>query len=442
MGNILLTMRGIDKSFASVKVLDKVDFNVYCSEVMALLGENGAGKSTLMKILSGIYKKDGGEIIYNNEVVDFNSPHDAYNKGIYIIMQEVNLISEFTVAEAIYLGIEPVKQMGKIHWKKINENVSRVLMDLKLPFSGSVKVKNLSVGNQKMVELARAIIFNANLIIMDEPTDALTHMEKDILFNVIKNLKGNGKSIIYITHRLDEVFEICDRVTVLRDGKAVYEDKAANVNKNILISKMAGQVEIKDVYWEETKRDTEILKVNKVKNQFIKDVSFLVHGSEIFGIYGLVGSGRTALAKTIYGIYKCDSGEITLRGSPLKLRSCISAKERGIIYISEDRKSEGLILNLTIRENTTLSSLRKYSQHFGIINSEREKYAVNEYVKKLKIKANSIEDKVLYLSGGNQQKVCFAKGLDCDPTVLRLDEPTRGVEVVDRREIYRIIKFL
>lgn len=442
MGNILLKMKGISKSFSSVKVLDNIDFNIYKSEVMALLGENGAGKSTLMKILSGIYSKDKGEIIYNNEIIDLKSPLQAYQKGIYIIMQELNLISEFTVAEAIFVGIEPLKRYRTIDWDLMTKRAAELLNSLKLSFSEQEFVKNLSVGNQKMVELARAIVFNANIIIMDEPTDALTNVERDVLFNVINDLKMKGKSIVYITHRLDEVFEICDRVTVLRDGKAIYEEETAKVNKGVLINKMVGISKLKEDYWEYIKKGNEVLTVNKIENAFIKNVTFSLFEKEIFGIFGLVGSGRTALAKTIYGYYKYNSGEIALRNRHIQLKDCVQAKELGIIYISEDRKSEGLIVELTVKDNVTLSSLRKYCKFYGIIDKKKEYKSVKGYVSKLNIKVNSIDDKVVYLSGGNQQKVSIAKGLDCDPLILILDEPTRGVDVGARREIYNIINEL
>lgn len=442
MDNILLKMKGINKSFSSVKVLDNVDFNVYKSEVMALLGENGAGKSTLMKILSGIYSKDDGEIIYDNETIDLKSPFQAYNKGIYIIMQELNLISEFTVAEAIFLGIEPLKALRTIDWNSVNKRAAELLNSLNLSFSEQVFVRNLSVGNQKMVELARAIVFNANIIIMDEPTDALTNVEKDILFNVIRDLKGSGKSVVYITHRLDEVFEICDRVTVLRDGKAVYEEKTSKVTKGILINRMVGISKLKENYWENIERGDEVLKINKIENIYIRDITFSLFEKEILGIFGLVGSGRTALAKSIYGYYKCNSGEIFLRKRCVKLKDCLQAKELGIIYISEDRKNEGLIVELAVKENITLSSLRKYCKFCGVIDRKKEDRTVKSYISKLNIKVNSIDDKVVYLSGGNQQKVSIAKGLDCDPLILILDEPTRGVDVGARREMYNIINDL
>jgi ribose transport system ATP-binding protein len=442
MDNILLKMKGINKSFSSVKVLDSVDFNIYKSEVMALLGENGAGKSTLMKILSGIYTKDSGEILFNNEVIDLKSPLQAYRRGIYIIMQELNLIPEFTVAEAVFLGIEPLKFLKTIDWSYVNEKVAELLKSLSLSFSEKELVKNLSVGSQKMVELARALLFNAHIIIMDEPTDALTNVERDILFKVIRDLQNMGKSIVYITHRLDEVFEICDRVTVLRDGKAIYEDITPNVSKGILINRMVGISKIRENYWEDIEKGEEVLKVDNIKNIFIHNVTFSLYEKEILGIFGLVGSSRTALAKTIYGYYKCDSGEIQLKKNPIKLKDCLYAKEKGIIYISEDRKNEGLIVELTVKENITLSSLKKYCKTFDVINRVKEDKSVEDYINKLRIKVNSKEDKVVYLSGGNQQKVSIAKGLDCDPIILILDEPTRGVDVGARREIYNIINEL
>jgi ribose transport system ATP-binding protein len=442
MENILLMMKGINKSFSSVKVLDNVDFNIYKSSIMALLGENGAGKSTLVKILSGIYPKDSGEIIYNNEILDLKTPLQAYKKGIYIIMQELNLIPEFTVAEAMFMGIEPLKTLRRINWDIVYKKTSELLNTLKVSFSEKDIVKNLSVGNQKMVELARAMLFDANIIIMDEPTDVLTNVEKDILFNVIQNLKNMGKSLVYITHRLDEVFEICDRVTVLRDGKAVYEESITNVTKEILIKQMVGITKIREDFWENTAKGAEVLKVERIENSFIKDITFSLYEKEILGIFGLVGSGRTALAKTLYGNYKYFRGDIFLKNRHIKLKSCIHAKELGIVYVSEDRKDEGLIVDLTVKENITLSALRKYCRCGYVIDSKKESKSAINYVNKLRIKANSIDDKVVYLSGGNQQKVSIAKGLDCDPVILILDEPTRGVDVGARREIYNIINSL
>ncbi|MDY6821691.1 MAG: sugar ABC transporter ATP-binding protein [Deferribacterota bacterium] len=442
MGEKVLSAININKSFFSVKVLIDVTFNVYKGEAMALLGENGAGKSTLVKILTGIYKKDNGSIVYNGEELEFKSPLEAYNSGIYILMQELNLISELTVAENIFLGRQPVNNFKKINWKYMYDYTKHLLDDLSLDIKPNELVKNLSVANQKMVELARAIYFNANIIIMDEPTDALTDVERNVLFTIIRDLKNKGKSIVYITHRLEEIFEICDRVTVLRDGRLVLEEKIDQVNKNLLINKMVGESLVSDNYFVKCSTKNNLFKVDNLSNDYLKDISFTINEGEALGVFGLIGAGRTYLAKTLFGIYPKYKGRIYLRGKKLLLKNCREAKNCGIIYVSEDRKNEGLVVDLTVSENITLSSLDKYIRLFKIIDFKKLRISVLDYTKKLRIKVFSIDQKVVYLSGGNQQKVSIAKALDTSPTVLILDEPTRGVDVKARREIYSIVNEL
>lgn len=434
----ILEMKNVTKEFPGVKALDDVHLNVYKERVMALLGENGAGKSTLMKILSGVYKKTSGTVKYNGDIIDPKNPKHAQELGISIIHQELNLIEELSIGENIFLGREPKNKFGMIDWKTLNQKAKELLIPLNIKESPETKVKSLSVGKKQMVEIAKALSFDAKLIIMDEPTDALTDQETIKLFKVIDKLKKDGKSIVYISHRLKEIFEICDDITILRDGQFIAEKLVKDINEDILVELMVGRKLEEQYPYKEHKTEDIIFEVKNLSNKYIKDISFNMQRGEILGVAGLMGAGRTELAKTLYGHYKYDKGEIILNGEELILKNERDALISGISYVSEDRKKDGLVLGMSVKENISLSGLENIAK--GIfINKEEEKKIAYDYKEKISIKTPSLNQKVKNLSGGNQQKVSISKSLVTDPKILILDEPTRGVDVGAKKEIYELM---
>lgn len=433
----ILKMTNIVKEFPGVKALDGVNIELHEGKVMALMGENGAGKSTLMKILSGVYKKDGGEIFYQGKKEDIKGPKDATKKGIAIIHQELNLVNDLSIGENIFLGREPKKGF-KIDFNKLHSDSEVLLKRLNIDKSSRELVKNLSIGEKQMIEIAKALSLDAKIIIMDEPTDALTDKEADSLFKVINELKSDNKAVVYISHRLKEIFEICDYITVLRDGKYVGQEEIANLTEDKMIEMMVGRKLTDQFPRLEVEKGETILKLENVSNKFVKNISFEVKAGEILGISGLMGAGRSELAKTIYGHLPLESGRIIKKGKELNLKSSSDGVKNRIAYVSEDRKGDGLILDLSIRENMTLSSLERISNSF-IIDKNKEKERVNSYIDRIRIKTPSIEQLIKNLSGGNQQKVAIAKALMIHPDVLILDEPTRGVDVGAKKEIYDLI---
>lgn len=433
----VLKMQNISKSFPGVKALDDVHLNVYAGEVMALLGENGAGKSTLMKILSGVYKKDAGSIIYKGQEIEVSSPAESTRMGIAIIHQELNLIDHMKVYENVYLGREITNSFGILNKSEMIKNTKRVLDKLNIDIDPNDKVGSLSIAQQQMVEIAKALLVDANIIILDEPTDTLTDKEADILFSIVNELKEQKIGIVFISHKLDEIFKICDRVTVLRDGKFIDERLVSEIDEYLIIKMMVGR-DLEEQYPHVDVEGKEMLRLENLKNKYIDDVSFTINSGEIVGISGLVGAGRTELAKTIYGAYKLDSGSIYLDGEALNIKSPKDALNKGIVYVSEDRKGESLIISMGVTENITLSALNKFIKRLAISNS-KEKKAAEDYVERIKIKTPNLKQKVKNLSGGNQQKVAIAKSLLTEPKLLILDEPTRGIDVGARREIYEIL---
>lgn len=437
--NPILQMKKITKEFPGVKALDEVNLDVYEGEVLALIGENGAGKSTLMKIMSGVYSNDMGEIIYDGKDVSIKGPRHAQDMGIAIIHQELNLISQLSIAENIFIGREPVGKLGRIDWKKLNSDTQMLLDKLNVKQSPKELVGNLSIGQRQMVEIAKALSLNARVIIMDEPTDALTDTETESLFSVIRELKSEKKAIIYISHRLNEIFRICDRVTVLRDGKYVGERKVAEIDEDVLIEMMVGRKLSEQFPKIEAALGETALRVSGLSNRYVEDIELNVKKGEILGIAGLMGAGRTELAKTIYGYIGKDKGKIYVDGKDVSINSTIDALKNGIAYVSEDRKGEGLIVGLSVRDNMSLSALKSLKGKFFSIDKKDEEAAVSGYVEKLSIKTPGIKQKIKNLSGGNQQKVSIAKCLMTRPKVLILDEPTRGVDVGAKKEIYDLI---
>lgn len=439
----ILQMKGISKKFGNVKVLDNVDLTLYRGRVLALLGENGAGKSTLMKILCGIYEKDEGGIYLKGEKVNIRNVRDAEKYGIAMIHQELNLVPSLSIAENIFLGREYVRTFNSIDWKKIKQESAKILHELGMDLNVDRLVKHLSVGEQQMVEIARSLLMNAEILVMDEPTAALTEGETRRLFEVIKRLRKEGKSIIYISHRMNEIFEICDDYIVLRDGRLISQGEISEVTRDDLVKMMVGR-ELKEHFpYESSSPGEEILRVENltVKGMFEK-VSFVVRRGEVVGLAGLIGAGRTEVAKTIFGFYRKTSGKIYLGGEEVKINSPRDAIEKGIMYLSEDRRNEGLIIKHTLKENMTLSALKKISDYIGTINFSKERSIVNEMIQKLNIKSFSPNQKIFRLSGGNQQKVAIAKCLLTNPKLIILDEPTRGIDVGAKNEIYKLINDL
>lgn len=437
MSKVLLRMEKISKHFPGVKALDQVDLNVYEGKVMALLGENGAGKSTLMKILSGVYQKTEGELFFKGKPLKIDGPKDAMMQGIAIIHQELNLLEELSIAENIFMGRFPSKA-GIIQWKKLYSEASALMARLNLNFDVKMPVKALSIGQKQMVEIAKALSFETELIIMDEPTDALTDQETESLFAVIRGLVASGKSIVYISHRLKEIFEICDDVTVLRDGQFIAEKPVSEIDENLLIELMVGRRLEEQYPYIDCKTNERVFKVEALSNRFVRNIQFELFKGEILGVAGLMGAGRTELAKSIYGHLKCDEKRMRLNDEAIHVTSEKEGLKKGIAYVSEDRKKDGLVLGMSVCNNVTLSSLEKYSR-MGIIDKKAEKSEVESYQKSMSIKTPTIKQPVKLLSGGNQQKVSIAKSLSAKPKVLILDEPTRGVDVCAKKEIYELM---
>ena len=438
----VLEMKNITKTFPGVKALDRVNFSLEKGEVHALLGENGAGKSTLMKVLNGIHERDEGEIFVKGEPVKFQNTKEAQNAGLAIIHQELELIPYLNVAENIFLGREERNGVF-INYKKLYQKTGEVLDLLGVDIDPRAKIKDLNIGSQQMVEIAKAVSQNADILLMDEPTSSLTNQEIEILFQLIERLKEQEIAIVYISHRLEEVFEICDRVTVLRDGQFVGEVKTSETDEDELINMMVGRT-IEDRFPKMSfSPGEEILKVENISvPNKIDNASFSLKRGEILGIAGLMGSGRTELAKAIFGVFKDREGQIFYKGSRLKIDSPADAIDSGIYYLSEDRKEEGLILGLSVADNISISVLKTILNANTFIDAAQEKELAEKYIDDLNIKTPSEKQLVKNLSGGNQQKVVISKLLSTRPEVVIFDEPTRGIDVGAKREIYNLMQDL
>ncbi len=438
----VLKMRHIRKTFPGVVALDNVNFDLTRGEVHILLGENGAGKSTLVKILSGAYQKTSGEISLHGEKIEVKSPRHAQQLGIGIIYQEFNLIPHLTVSENIFLGREFYWLTGIINEKKMNTEAMKILDDLGIKIDPKSTINTLGIAQQQMVEVAKALSLNANILIMDEPTSALSENEIKELFTTIRRLKEKGVSIIYISHRLEELFEIGDRVTVLRDGHYVSTHLISEVTEAELIRMMVNR-ELKEQYPRQAvTRGEEILHVEDIcTHKRLKNISFCLYKGEILGIAGLLGSGRTELARAIFGADRIDSGKIYVEGKAQKITSPRKAINLKIGYLTEDRKKQGLVLNLSLKENVCLPSVERFSR-FGIVESKKEREAAKKYINELRIKTPGPDQKVMYLSGGNQQKVVMSKWLCSKADILIFDEPTRGIDVGSKVEIYQLMNTL
>ncbi|MBL8117492.1 MAG: sugar ABC transporter ATP-binding protein [Anaerolineae bacterium] len=442
----ILQLDNISKQFPGVKALDNVRFEMNTGEVHALLGENGAGKSTLIKIISGVYKPDSGVMRFDGQPVVFNNPREAQSKGIATIYQELSLYPELTVAENIFMGHAPKRSIGPlkvIDWKTINERAVELLASLHIyDMDVRRKVGSLNVGNRQRVEIAKALSINARVLIMDEPTAALTESDVEQLFQIVRLLKERNVGIIYISHRLQEVFELADRVTVLRDGQYVDTRPVSETSEENLISMMVGRT-IDNLFPKlPAAPGKPVLEVRNLNHApLTKNVSFKVHAGEIVGIAGLVGSGRSELAQVIFGMTPAQSGEILIEGQRADIRSPGQAVKMGIAYVPEDRGTQGLIKQMNIRENASMAVLRSLSRASFIKFGEERKLA-KESIEQLSIRAYSPEQIVNKLSGGNQQKVVISKWLASKPRLLIMDEPTRGIDVGAKSEIHRLMSEL
>lgn len=434
----ILRLENIVKTFPGVKALDGVKLEVYPGEVHALCGENGAGKSTLMKIIAGAQGYTSGHMYVNGKDVVFHSTKEAEKMGIAMIYQEFNMVTDLTVAENMYLGRLPKKKSGTIDWKKLYEDSQKVLDRLGLKFGCKTLVKNLSVAESQMTEIAKCLTIGAKVIIMDEPTAALTDEEIEILFSIIDDLKKHGIAILYISHRMDEIFRISDRLTVFRDGKYIATKNIKDTDYDDVVSMMVGR-SVDNLYPARNYQPQEVVfETKNLVSKGVKDVSIQLHRGEILGIAGLLGSGCIELSKTIYGAVPKKSGDVVVNGQVKDCSTPRKALEAGIGFVSDDRKQEGLVLIRSIRENIVMSSLKKFSKN-GHLNKKFETERVDEEVKQLNIKISSPAQLAGKLSGGNQQKVVFAKVLEANPEILILDEPTRGVDVGAKAEIYAIM---
>lgn len=438
---VILEVENVSKSFLGVKALDSVSFDLRKGEVHALVGENGAGKSTLMKILNGVYQADEGIIRYKGKEVSFQDVTQAREAGIAIIYQELNLIPHLSVAANIFIGREPLTQFGTLNEKKMNADAVAILERLNIRLDPTVTLNRLPVSMQQMVEIAKALSFDSEVLIMDEPTSALTEAEIDELFTVIHTLRDHGVAIIYISHRLDELKHIVDRISIFRDGHSVSTDDYTAIGMDEIVNRMVGRkLENKFPPKQNVPTVEKLIEVrNIVRAGILHDISFDLYRGEILGIAGLMGAGRSELGRAIFGADPINSGDVIMNGQRLSLTSPSSAIAAGIAYLSENRKEEGLAVKMRLSENITMANVLEISRRFSVLSRSREMEVSQQYVKSLTIRTPSLSQVVNNLSGGNQQKVVVAKWLFCDSKILIFDEPTRGIDVGTKYAIYELI---
>jgi len=441
---IILEVQNVSKSFPGVKALDSVSFDLRRGEVHALVGENGAGKSTLMKILSGVYQPDEGVIRYKGKPVSFGDVTQAREAGIAIIYQELNLIPHLSVAANIFIGREPLTRFGTLDEKKMNADAVATLARLNVSLDPTIKLNRLPVSKQQMVEIAKAISFDSEVLIMDEPTSALTESEINELFGIIHTLRNNGVAIIYISHRLDELRHIVDRISILRDGRSVSTDDYTAIGMGEIVNRMVGRkLENKFPPKQNAPTTEKILEVRHiVRAGILHDISFDLYRGEILGIAGLMGAGRSELGRAIFGADPIVSGDVIMNDHKLSLHSPFDAIKAGIAYLSENRKEEGLAVTMTLAENVTMANVLEICRRFGVLSRSQEMTVTQRYVKDLTIRTPNLSQIVNNLSGGNQQKVVVAKWLFCDSKILIFDEPTRGIDVGTKYAIYELIGVL
>ncbi len=438
MDNNILVLEHVSKVFPGVKALDDVSFAVQKGTVHALVGENGAGKSTLIKILAGIYRADEGKIILNSSEERFNTPHESQVKGVSVVHQELKLSETLTVAENIFLG-NLIYKSGLVDWAAMRKKARQMMEELGIDIDVDSLVEDISVAKKQIVEICKAININCSLLIMDEPSATLTTREQTIMFEIIRKLKAEGMTIIYISHRLEEIFDLADNATVLRDGKQIDTFPVADVDRKKLISLMVGRELVNEYPKAQVEPGKTVLEINHLNRKgVLEDISFHVRAGEILGFAGLVGSGRTEVARAVLGIDKIDSGEMILEGKPISQKSFREAIRNGFGLVPEDRKEQGLVQILSVKENISMVKMENIIKHGVVKPSLEEKYG-QEYVEKLNISTPSLDTEVQYLSGGNQQKVVIAKWIMQQSNIIFMDEPTRGVDVGAKAEIYELM---
>lgn len=444
----ILTMNKIVKTFPGVKALSDVSLEVNKGEIHALMGENGAGKSTLIKLLTGVYQKNSGTICFDDKEVDFKTPIEAQGGGISTIYQEVSLIPNLTVTENVLIGREPKTRWGNIDWKSAHNEAIGILKTLGIEIDVKKPVSEYSTAIQQMVSIARSVSMKAKLVIMDEPTSSLDDKEVEILYRVMNQLRSKGIAIIFVSHRLDEIYKMCDRITVLRDGHYVGTWTTEELTQHKLIARMIGKSE-REVLELSTVRkmndrsnEKVIIRLEGVKSgKKVQDVNFSLHQGEVLGLAGLLGSGRSEIAKIIAGIDSKEAGILHLNGDEINLSNSKQAINKGIAILTENRKTEGIIPNMSVRENLTLACLPKIST-FSFVSRKKQNQIVDQYIKKLGIKTPNADQKIKHLSGGNQQKVLLARWLALNPELLILDEPTRGIDIGAKSEIHSLMNQL
>jgi ribose transport system ATP-binding protein len=443
----MLVVESISKHFSGVKALDNISLEIAPGKVTAIIGENGAGKSTLMKILSGVYPEYEGKIIFNGEVVRFNNPKEAQKAGIAIIHQELNLVSDLSITENIFLGREIETAWGTLDKKLMRSQTAMLLQKLKLLKDPDTLITDLKIGQQQVVEIAKALLTDSEVIIMDEPTSAISESEVAVLFGIIEDLRKENKALVYISHKVDELFKIADKYVVLRDGKLIETGEMAGVHPDGLIQKMVGReitmMQKQGVYEEKEclllVENLNLRNALRPTENFLKNISFCLNRGEVLGIFGLMGAGRTELLETLFGLHpKLSDGNVNVTGETFKIKSPGDAIKAGLALVPEDRKKDGLILGLNVQRNIGITTLNNM-ENLGVLNAKSECDLSDNYISDLKIKTSSGKQMAEDLSGGNQQKIVIAKWLATKPKILLLDEPTRGIDIHAKNEIYKLI---
>lgn len=440
--DIKLRVSNVEKFFPGVKALDKINFTVRKGTVHVICGENGAGKSTLMKVINGIYKQDAGQILIDEKVVDIKNPIEARSRGISMIFQELNYMPEMTIEESLFVGNWPKDRFGKVDWKEIRNRTLQLLEKEKLNYSPETKLKDLTVSDIQMLEILKAISYNSDIIIMDEPTSAITNKEVEVLFKKIIELKKRGTCIIYISHKMDEIFRIADEITVFRDGCVVDSRPKEDYDMETVITQMVGR-KVESIFQkEDIELGEQALQVKGLTNAGkFKNVSFDIRKGEIVGFAGLMGAGRTEVMRALFGLDEYQAGDVIIKDKKVKIRNVRDSINKKMVMLSEDRRRYGIIPVRSVRENVSLSSLGKFI-YKGRLHAEEENKVVEDLCKKMNVKTPSYETSIEALSGGNQQKVILSKWMVTDPDILILDEPTRGIDVGAKHEIYKLMTML
>lgn len=440
MNDYILRLEDITKEYSGVKALDSINLNIEKGKIHSIVGENGAGKSTFIKIITGAQKQTKGKIFYKGNEITHNNPYRSMKNGIGCVYQELNVIQDLTICENIFYGYEETSKLF-LDKKTMKEKSKNILKDLGVNLDVNKLVKDIGIGNQQIVEIAKSLIRNVEVLILDEPTSSLTKKEIDNLFHILGKLKEKGVTIIYISHRLEEVLQISDTVTVFRDGKLITKDENKNLNQRTIIKNMVGRDLHITEYSKDYSSEEIVLKAENISNKSIKNISFELKKGEILGITGLVASGRTELANAIFGVDKITQGKIYINNKHVIIDSPSKAIENGLGFITEDRKDTGLMLEMSIKDNASISSLKNFTKGL-FINKEKQLERVEDILKALKVKYSSIKEHVNNLSGGNQQKVVIGKWLLTNSDIIIFDEPTRGIDVSAKEEVYKIIEKL